>query len=53
MMLPKLNVFILLRNEPSMDEKAKHWIRNVHRDGTQPTRILDDTISEDFRTLKL
>jgi hypothetical protein len=52
MMLPKSNVFMLLRNGPSMDGKAKHWIRNVHGDGSQPARILDDTTSEDFKTLK-
>jgi hypothetical protein len=52
MMLSKLNVFMLLRNGPSMDGKAKHWTRNVHEDGRQPTRILDDTTSEEFKTLK-
>jgi hypothetical protein len=35
-----------------MDGKAKHCIRDVHGDGSQPTRILDDTTSEDFITLK-
>jgi hypothetical protein len=52
MMLPKSNVFMLLRNGPSMDGKAKHWIMNVHGDGSHLARILDDTTSEDFRTLK-
>jgi hypothetical protein len=35
-----------------MDGKVKNWIRNVHGDGSQLARILDDTTSEDFRTLK-
>jgi hypothetical protein len=50
MMLPKSNVFILFRNGSSMD--AKHWIRNVHGDGSRPARIQDGVASEDFRTLK-
>jgi hypothetical protein len=50
MMLAKSNVFILFRNGSSMD--AKHWIRNVHGDGSRPARILDGVASEDFRTLK-
>ena len=37
MMLPKSNVFILFRNGSSMD--AKHWIRNIHGDGSRPARI--------------
>ena len=50
MMLPKSNVFILFRNGSSMD--VKHWIRNVHGDGSRPARIQDGIASEDFRTLK-
>jgi len=52
MMLPKSNVFMLFRNGPSMDGKAKHWIRKVHGDGSKPARFQDGAASEDFRTLK-
>lgn len=46
MMLPKSNVFRLFRNGSSMD--VKHWIRNVHGDGSMPARIQDGVASEDF-----
>jgi hypothetical protein len=52
MMLPKSNIFMLFRNGSSMDGRAKHWIRNVHGDGSKPTKIQDGAASEDFRTLK-
>jgi hypothetical protein len=45
MMLPKSNVFRLFRNGSSMD--VKHWIRNVHGDGSMPARIQDGVASED------
>jgi hypothetical protein len=54
MMLPKSDVFMLLRNDgPSMDERDKHWSMIVHGDdGSNRVRIQDDATSEDFRTLK-
>jgi hypothetical protein len=52
MMLPKLDVFVTLRNEgPSMDERNKHWIMIMHGDGSKHLRIEEDTTSGDFRTL--
>jgi hypothetical protein len=54
MMLPKSDVFMLLRNDgPSMDERDKHWSIITHGDdGNNRVRIQDDAASEDFRTLK-
>ena len=54
MMLPKSDVFMLLRNNgPSTDERDKHWSMIVHGDGgSNHVRIRDDATSEDFRTLK-
>ena len=54
MMLPKSDVFMLLRNDgPSMDERDKHWSMIMHGDdGSNRVRIQDDAASEDFRTLK-
>ena len=53
MMLPKSDVFMLLRNNgPSMDERDKHWSMIMHGDGSKLVRIEDDAASEDFRTLK-
>jgi hypothetical protein len=54
MMLPKSDVFMLLRNDgPSMDERDKHWSLIMHGDdGSNRVRIQDDAASEDFRTLK-
>jgi hypothetical protein len=54
MMLPKSDVFMLLRNDgPSTDERDKHWSMIVHGDdGSNRVRIQDDAASEDFKTLK-
>jgi hypothetical protein len=54
MMLPKSDVFMLLRNDgPSMDERDKYWSMIMHGDdGSNRVRIQDDAASEDFRTLK-
>jgi hypothetical protein len=54
MMLPKSDVFMLLRNDgPSMDERDKHWSMIIHGDnGSNRVKIQDDAASEDFRTLK-
>lgn len=50
MMLPKSDVFMLLRNDgPSMDERDTHWIMMVHG---ELVKIGDDATSGDFRTLK-
>ena len=53
MMLPKSDVFILLRNDgPSVDKKDECWSMIVHEDGSKRVRIEDDATSGDFRTLK-
>ena len=53
MMLPKSDVFMLLRNDgPSMDKKDEYWSMNVHGDGSKRVRIEDDATSGDFLTLK-
>jgi hypothetical protein len=54
MMLPKSDVFMLIRNDrPSMDERDKHWSMIMHGDdGSNRVRIQDDAASEDFRSLK-
>jgi hypothetical protein len=50
MMLPKSDVFMLLRNDgTSMDERDKHWSMVVH---DKLVRIEDGASSGDFRTLK-
>ena len=54
MMLPKSDVFMLLRNDgPSMEEKDKHWSMMVHGEDNKCLRIDDDAATGDFRTLKL
>jgi len=53
MMLPKSDVFMLLRNDgPSMDKKDEYWSMIVHGDGSKRVRMEDDATSGDFRTLK-
>jgi hypothetical protein len=54
MMLPKSDVFMLLRNDgPSMDERDKHWSMIMHGDdGSNRVRIQDDDASEYFRNWK-
>ena len=50
MMLPKLDVFMLHRNDgPSMDGRDTHWSMMVHG---ELVKICDDATSGDFRTLK-
>jgi hypothetical protein len=52
MMLPKSDVFMLLRNNgPSMD-KDNQWIMMMHEDDVKLARIEDDAARVDFRTLK-
>ena len=54
MMLPKSDVFIILRNDgPRMDEREKHWSMITHgEDGGKRMRIEDDAATGDLRTLK-
>jgi hypothetical protein len=53
MMLPKLDVFVTLRNDgPSMDERDNHLSMIMHGDGSKHVRIEEDATSRDFRTLK-
>ena len=53
MMLPKSDVFMLLRNDiPSMDNKDNQWSMLMHGDGDMHLRIEDDVMTGDFRTLK-
>jgi hypothetical protein len=53
MMLLKLDVFITLRNdETGMDERDIYWSMIMHGDCNKLVRIEDNTISEDFKTLK-
>jgi hypothetical protein len=53
MMLPKSDVFVAFRNdEPSIDQRDKHWSMIMHEDGNKRLRIEEDAISGDFRTLK-
>ena len=49
-MLPKLDTFVLLRNEgPSMDKRDEHWSMIKHGDeGTNTNGVS----SGDYRTLK-
>jgi hypothetical protein len=52
MMLPKSDVFVILRNDgPSVDERDKHWSMIVHGDGSRRVRIADDVTSGNFRTI--
>jgi hypothetical protein len=54
MMLPKLDVFVTLRNdEASMDERDKHWSMIMHgEDDSKHVRIEEYATSGDFRSLK-
>ena len=53
MMLPKLDTFVLLRNEgPSMDKKDGHWSGIKYGDGGARAGKDYGASSGDFRTLK-
>ena len=53
MMLPKLDTFILLRNEgPSLDKRDEHWIKIKHGDDGMRKGNKNGVTSNDFRTLK-
>ena len=54
MMLPKSDVFMLLRNDgPSKDEKDAHWSMIVHGGEHKLVRVdAADNMGGDFRTLK-
>ena len=53
MMLPKLDTFVLLRNEgPSLDKKDEPWCNFKHGDDIMRKGIKNGVTSDDFRTLK-
>jgi hypothetical protein len=53
MMLPKSDVFVLLRNDGlSLDGRDKHWRMVVHGDGINHLIKEEDATSGEFRTLK-
>ena len=53
MMLPKSDVFMLLRNDgPSLDEKDKHWSMIVRGEEHKLVRVDADDMRGYFRTLK-
>ena len=54
MMLPKVDVFVSLRNEgPSMDEKDKLWSMYVKGDGSRSANNGDDAATNrDYHTFK-
>jgi hypothetical protein len=53
MMLPKSDVFMLLRNNgPSMNKKDNQWSMIMHGDNVKLARIEDDATRADFMTLK-
>ena len=54
MMLPKSDVFMLLRNDgPSKDEKDAYWSMIMHGGEHKLVRVDDaDNMGGDFRTLK-
>jgi hypothetical protein len=53
MMLPKSDVFFILRNDgPSMEERDKHWSMIMHGDSSKHMRIEEDVTTRDFKTLK-
>jgi hypothetical protein len=50
-MLPKSDVFILLRNDgPSMDKNDNQWSMTMHGDDDKCARIKDDPASADLRS---
>ena len=53
MMLPKLDTFVLLRNEgPGMDKRDEHWSKTKHGDDGMHKGNKNGVASDDFRTLK-
>ena len=53
MMLPKVDVFVSLRNDgPSMDERDKLWSMYAHGDGSRSAHDDVDATDGDFGTLK-
>jgi hypothetical protein len=53
MMLPKSDVFVLLRNDGlSLDGTDKHWSMVVYGDGSKHLIKEEDAASGEFRTLK-
>ena len=52
-MLPKLDTFVLLRNEgPGMDKRDEHWSKIKHGDDGMRNGNKNGVTSDDFRTLK-
>ena len=53
MMLPKLDTFVLLKNEgPSLDKKDEPWSKIKHGDDGMRKGNNNGVTSDDFRTLK-
>jgi hypothetical protein len=53
MMLPKSDVFVLLRNDGlSLDGRDKNWSMVIHGDGSKHLIKEEDTASGEFMTLK-
>ena len=53
MTLPKLDTFVLLKNEgPSLDKKDEPWSKFKHGDDGMRKGIKNRVTSDDFRTLK-
>jgi hypothetical protein len=53
MMLPKLDVLVLLRNDGlSMDKRDKHWRMVIHGEDNKNMIQEEDAASGEFRTLK-
>ena len=52
MMLPKLDTFVLLRNEGPSFEKDEHWSKNKHGDDGMHKGNKNSVTSDDFRSLK-
>ena len=52
-MLPKLDTFVLLRNEvPSLDKKDEYWSKIGHGDDGMRKGNKNGVTSYNFRTLK-
>ena len=51
-MLPKLDTFVLLRNEGPSLEKDGHWSKSKHGDDAMRKGNQNRVTSDDFRTLK-
>ena len=53
MMLPKLDTFVLLKNEgPSLDKRDEHWSKIKHGDDGMRKGNKNGVTCDDFRSLK-